>query len=149
MNKDVANLALFIGLCFIGYVVFIRLNVVEGMGNRPNNNPSDASSNNSPSTNSPPSNSSSSANGIAGNAATFAANLKAASVKMGDTLLVTKYRSDYESAIMNAEELVSMLMLKTVLTINPSSPGDSIKQLVALSHAQEALNMVMKFVDSS
>ncbi len=138
MNKDVVNLALFVGLCFIGYVIFIRCNVVEGMANGPNNRETDAAS----------SDTSSSSNGVAGNAATFAANLKAATVKMGDTLLVSKYRSDYESAIMNAEELVSMLMLKTVLSINTSSPQDTLKQLVALSHAQEALNMVMKFVDS-
>lgn len=142
MNKDVANLALFIGLCFIGYVVFIRFNVVEGMANGPDNRPSDTSSSDTSSS------SSSSSSGVAGNAATFAANLKAASVKLGDTLLVSKYRSDYESAIMNAEELVSMIMLKTVLSMNSSSPQDSLKQLVALSHAQEALNMVMKFVDS-
>jgi hypothetical protein len=137
MNKDIANLALFIGLCFIGYVVFIRFNVVEGMAHGPDNKPSDSSSD-----------SSSSSSGVAGNAATFAANLKAASVKLGDTLLVSKYRSDYESAIMNAEELVSMIMLKTVLSINTSDPQESLKKLIALSHAQEALNMVMKFVDS-
>ena len=137
MNSDVVNLVLIIGICFIGYIFLIRFNVVEGMTVDASNNTRPAAS------------ASSSVNGIAGNAATFAANLKAASVKLSDTLLVTKYRSDYESAIMNAEELVKNLMLKTTLSVDPSKPHDSIAQLVALSQAQVALNLVMKFVDSS
>lgn len=139
MNSDVVNLVLIIGICFIGYIFLIRFNVVEGMT-------VDASNNARPSASG---GGASSVNGLAGNAATYAANLKAASVKLSDTLLVTKYRSDYESAIMNAEELVNNLMLKTALSVDPSKPHDSIAQLVALSQAQVALNLVMKFVDSS
>ena len=132
------TLALFLLICFIAYVCFVNYNYIEGFTDASGNKKgsSDSSSNSSP-------------NGIAGNASTYAANLKAMSVKLSDTLLVTKYRSDYESAIMNAEELVNNLMLQTTLSINTNDPHKSIAKLVALHHAQAALNAAMKFVDSS
>jgi hypothetical protein len=138
MNKDITNLVLFIGICFIGYVFFMRIHFKEGLTTA-----TDASSN------SVSTSSKSSSNGIAGNAATYASNLKAASVKISDTLLVTKYRSDYENAILNAEELINNMMLQTTLSLNPSNPQEGIKNLIALNNAQTALNAVMKFVDSS
>jgi hypothetical protein len=138
MNKDITNLVLFIGICFIGYVFFIRIHFKEGLTTA-----ADASAN------SISTSSTSSSNGIAGNAATYASNLKMASVKLADTLLVTKYRSDYENAILNAEELINNMMLETTLSLNPSNPQEGIKKLVGLKEAQTALNLVMKFVDSS
>jgi hypothetical protein len=142
MNKDITNLVLFIGICFIGYVFFIRMHFKEGLANRVGAAATDASSNSV-------STSSSSSNGIAGNASTYASNLKMASVKLADTLLVTKYRSDYENAILNAEELINNMMLETTLSLDPSNPQEGIKKLVGLKEAQTALNLVMKFVDSS
>jgi len=142
MNKDITNLVLFIGICFIGYVFFIRMHFKEGLANRVGAAATDASSNSV-------STSSSSSNGIAGNASTYASNLKMASVKLADTLLVTKYRSDYENAILNAEELINNMMLETTLSLDPSNPQEGIKNLIALNNAQTALNAVMKFVDSS
>jgi len=141
MNKDITNLVLFIGICFIGYVFLVRIHFKEGLTN---NGPASASVSSSSSNSS-----SSSSNGIAGNASTYASNLKAASVKLSDTLLVTKYRSDYENAILNAEELINNMMLQTTLSLNPSNPQEGIKNLIALNNAQTALNAVMKFVDSS
>lgn len=143
MNKDITNLVLFIGICFIGYVFFIRIHFKEGLANRVGAAATDASAN------SVSTSSTSSSNGIAGNAATYASNLKMASVKLADTLLVTKYRSDYENAILNAEELINNMMLETTLSLNPSNPQEGIKKLVGLKEAQTALNLVMKFVDSS
>ena len=143
MNKDITNLVLFIGICFIGYVFLIRINFKEGLTNKAA--VAAAASDSESDTTTP---SSSSANGIAGNAATYASNLKTASVKLSDTLLVTKYRSDYENAIMNAEELINNMMLKTALSLNPSNPQEGIKKLVSLKEAQTALNVVMKFMDS-
>ena len=87
--------------------------------------------------------------GVAGNAATYAANLKVASVKLSDTLLVSKYRSDYETAVLNAEELINNLMLETSLSIDISKPEESIQKLVHLNQAKDSLNVVMKFIDST
>lgn len=136
------TLVLFLFICFIAYVCFVNYNYSEGFTDASGNRRTSTSSSSSSSTNSGP-------NGIAGNASTYAANLKATSVKLADTLLITKYRSDYESAIMNAEELVNHLMLQTTLSINTAKPQETIEKLVALHRAQAALNAVMKFVDSS
>jgi hypothetical protein len=91
---------------------------------------------------------SSPANGIAGNAASYAAALKTATIKSQDALLISKYKSDYESAILNLDDLINNLMLKTALSVDQNKPGDSIEKLSKMQQAKVALNSVMKFVDS-
>lgn len=134
--KEFYNLFLFIAICFVVYLVFRNFHynpmLIEGM--------TDASGNTV--TISAP------ANGIAGNAAAYSAALKAATIKLQDTFLISKYRTDYESAILNMDDLISNLMLKTVLTVNQSNPGESVVQLAQMQQAKAALNTVMKFVDS-
>ena len=93
-------------------------------------------------------NSVSNTNGIAGNAASYAASLKAATIKSQDTFLISKYRSDYESAILNLDDLISNLMLKTALSVNQNNPGEAIIKLSQMQQAKTALNTVMKFVDT-
>jgi hypothetical protein len=90
-----------------------------------------------------------SGNGIAGNAATYGASIKAAAIKSQDTLLISKYRSDYETAILNLEDLINNLMLKTALSIDQNNPGPSLETLATMQQAKTALDSVMKFVDSS
>jgi hypothetical protein len=85
--------------------------------------------------------------GIAGNAASYGAQIKAATIKLQDTVLISKYRSDYETAILNLDDLVDNLMLKTVLSIDTSNPADGLKKLADMNQAKLALNNVMKFVD--
>ena len=72
------NLFLFIGICFVLYLLFRNFNFSnrEGM--------TDASGNAT----------SSNSNGIAGNAATYGASIKSITIKAQDTLLISKYRSD-------------------------------------------------------
>ena len=133
MKKELTTLFIFIGICFIGFVIFRNLNTKEGMR-------SDASGNKP---------SSSSANGIAGNAATYGANIKSKTVKLTDVLLVSKYRTDYETAILNVDDLISNLMLEATLTLDQSNPSEGLKKIVGLNAAKTALDKVMKFVDSS
>lgn len=133
--KELYNLFLFIVICFVVYLVFRSFNynpLREGM--------TDVSGN-SISISAPE-------NGIAGNAASYAASLKAATIKSQDIFLISKYRADYESAILNLDDLINNLMLKTVLTINQSNPADSIDKLAKMQQAKVALNSVMKFVDT-
>ncbi len=132
--KDIYNLFLFIAICFIVYILFRNFNynpLREGM--------TDASGN---SVSTP-------ANGIAGNAAAYAASLKSATIKSSDTFLISKYRSDYESAILNLDDLISNLMLNTALTVDQSNPITSIEKLGKMQQAKTALNTVMKFLDNS
>jgi len=138
MKKELTTLFIFIGICFIGFVIFRNLNTKEGMR-------SDASGNKPSSSSS----SSSSANGIAGNAATYGANIKSQTVKLTDILLISKYRTDYETAILNVDDLISNLMLEATLTLDQSNPSEGLKKIVGLNAAKTALDKVMKFVDSS
>ena len=133
--KEFYNLLLFIAICFVVYLVFRSFHynpmLIEGMtdasGNTLNNNAS---------------------NGIAGNAASYAATLKASTIKSQDTLLISKYRSDYESAILNLDDLINNLMLKTSLSVNQNNPIEDIIKLGQMQQAKVALNSVMKFVDT-
>jgi len=87
-------------------------------------------------------------NGIAGNAESFASTIKTESLRLQDMLLVPKYRTNYEDAIINLDEYVSASMLNTALTINPDKPTDALEQLVKLNTVKTALNNVMKYIDS-
>jgi hypothetical protein len=93
--------------------------------------------------------SSSTENGIAGNAATYGANIKSQTIKLQDTLLISKYRSDYETAILNLDDLVNNLMLQTALTIDTTKPAESLVKIQELGQTKIALNGIMKFVDAS
>jgi hypothetical protein len=135
MKKELMNLFLFIGISLVAYLLFRNFNyknqysLIEGM--------TDASGNSVTST----------VNGIAGNAAAYGAQIKSATIKLQDTFLITKYRSDYETVILNLDDLVDSLMLKTVLSMNTNNPGDSVKQLAEMNQAKVALNNVMIFLD--
>ena len=132
--KELYNLLLFIAICFVLYLVFRSFHynpmIIEGM--------TDASGNSM----------SALANGIAGNAAAYAASLKAATIKTQDTFLISKYRSDYESAILNLDDLINNFMLKTALSVNQANPEESVIKLGQMQQAKIALNSVMKFLDS-
>ena len=129
------NLFLFIAICFVAYILFRNFEynsaygIIEGM--------TDGSGNTTPS----------STNGVAGNAASYGATIKAANIKMQDTFLISKYRSDYETAILNLDDLLSSLMLQTALTVDTKNPQAAIKQLAEMNQAKTALNAVMKYVD--
>ena len=130
MNKELMNLFLFIGICFVIYVLFRNFNFSykEGM----------EAGSNAPTT-----------NGVAGNAAAYGATIKAATIKLQDTFLITKYRSDYETSILNLDDLLNNLMLQTALSIDSNNPDSAIMKLSNMNQAKTALNSVMKFVDAS
>jgi hypothetical protein len=131
--KELKNLLLFLVICFVVYLLFRSFNynpmLIEGM--------TDSSGNSINIT-----------NGIAGNAASYAASLKASTIKSQDIFLISKYRADYESVILNLDDLLNNLMLNTVLNVNQTNPVDSIDTLAKMQQAKVALNSVMKFVDS-
>jgi len=137
MKQEMMNLCIFAGISFIAYLIFRNLNFEnlnfrEGM--------TDASGDKT---------SGSSENGIAGNASTYGANIKTQVIKLQDTMLISKYRTDYETAILNLDDLVNNLMLQTALTIDQSKPQKSLAELSQLQQSKMALNTIMKFIDSS
>ena len=146
MNKQILNALFILAICFVAYLLFrnINFNIKEGMTTDSNDNTSSTSSSISSS-----STSTNASNGIAGSAQTYAANIKSMTIKNQDVLLITKYRTDYENAILNLDDLINTIMLQTALSVNPSNPMASLEKLVQLNSARGALNSVMKFVDMS
>ena len=131
--KELYNLLLLVAICLVVYLAFRSFNfksmMVEGMTD---------GSGNLVSVN----------NGIAGNAAPYAASLKSATIMGQDSLLISKYRADYESAILNLDDLINTLMLKTALSVDEKKLEPSIETLAKMNQAKGALNSVMKFLDT-
>lgn len=133
MNKDfLCNLSIFIGICILIYYIFSNISFKEGLETASTSSSSQDSS-----------------NGVAGNAAAYAANIKAQTIKLQDTTLISKYRSDYENVVINMDDLVNNLMLQTTLTVDQSKPEASLAKLAQLNQAKAALNNVMKFIDKN
>jgi hypothetical protein len=85
--------------------------------------------------------------GIAGGATSLAATIKANTVKLEDSLLIPKYRKDYENVIINLEEFINMALLTKVLTIKEPTKEDLALMSSSLTSIQ-ALNTIMRFLDS-
>ena len=132
------NLFMFLAICFVAYFLFrnlnLNLNLKEGM--------TDASGNTNTAASSVP-------NGVAGNADSYGATIKAASIKLHDVFLISKYRSNYENVILNLDDLVNCLMLEAALNVNINKPQEALSKLADLNQTKNALNNVMKFVDNS
>jgi hypothetical protein len=140
-NLTITNLCIFIGICIFSYFIFRNLNTpnssyIEGMTT------SDASGNPAPPVGSI-------TNGVAGNAAGYAAQLKSAVIKSQDELLISKYRSDYENAVLNLDDYLNTMMLQTALSVNQNNPQQAIAKLAQMQQAKVALNSTMKFIDAS
>ena len=90
--------------------------------------------------------------GSGANAEKYADAIKSLTVKMQDELLIGKYRKDYENAIINLDDFVSILMLKQVLSLKPNdgNPKANIEMLASLNilkSSKDALNSTMTFLD--
>ena len=135
--KEVWNICLFLTICLFIFIMFNKFNYTkEGMTTT-----TDASGNTSTTT--------TVSNGIAGNAAAYSAGLKSQAIKAQDALLISKYRTDYESSILNLDDVINNLMLKTALTVNESNVPEAVASLAQLNQAKAALNSIMKFIDSN
>ena len=131
MDKVLMNFILFLVISFMLYFIFRSSTMVEGMTTNSSETTSISSS------------------GVAGGAANYSAEIKAQTIKIQDMLLISKYRKDYESAIIALDELVDVLMLKTALNIDKTKPEKSLENLVNLNQSKSALNNVMKFIDKN
>jgi len=138
MKKELINLFMFLAICFVAYVLFrnlnLNLNFKEGLDNN-------TSTTTTPST--------TVTSGIAGDAAAYAATIKAETVKLQDTFLITKYRKDYENVILNLDDYANALMLKTALNIDKNNPIGTIYQISLINQGKIGLNSVMKFIDAA
>jgi len=145
MNTDLLTTIMIIfAICFLLFIIFSTINLKkEGFDQKFNQKSSNERT--KPSTN----HSSSTSNGVAGGAESYAANIQAQVIKLQDSMLLSKYRSNYENVVIALDDLVDHLMLNTTLSINPTNPQESLRELVDLNNAKSALNHVMKFIDSN
>lgn len=91
-------------------------------------------------------------NGIGGGAADYVTQLTNTVTQKTDVLLIDKYRTDYENAILKADDLINVTMLEQVLSLDTSKPQNNITifgQISTLNQAKDGLNKVMKFVDNA
>jgi hypothetical protein len=127
-------------ICFLLFIIFSTMNIEkEGFVKK----------NTSSSQDSFLGSSSSSSSGVAGQAESYTADIQTQVIKLQDTMLLSKYRGNYENVVMALDDLVDNLMLKTALSMSPTNPQQSLTELVNLNNAKTALNNVMKFIDSS
>ena len=137
MTTILNNLIIIVIVSLLIYFVFSNINIKEGMTTKTSDTLSTVTT----------------SNGVAGNAASFAAQIKSETIKMQDILLISKYRKDYENTIINMDDLINNMMLNTVLNYKPSGDTNKdiemIDKLNKLNSAKTSLNAVMKFVDRS
>jgi len=76
-----------------------------------------------------------------------ASKVKSLTIGLTDKLLVPKYKKDYETLIINAEEYINALMLTKVLAAG-NEDISALIQVGQLKQAKDALNDVMKYVDT-
>lgn len=80
----------------------------------------------------------------------FVASLKAGIVKMQDELLISKYRNQYEDAIVNMDDYIGFLMLKETFNTKLDNKGilEYATNMNNLRSLKDSLNVTMKFLDS-
>ena len=127
MKQNIIHLFLFLFVCFLFYFIFRNSFMREGLTTS----------------------SSISTDGIAGNASAYGANIKAEVIKMQDIALISKYRQDYESVVLNLDDYVNNLMLKTALNMDMENPEKTLLTLSQLNQSKDALNNIIKFIDST
>ncbi len=119
--KDIFKLLVFFLLIFLSYHIFFKGFVnYEGLENQ----------------------------GVAVGAGKLATELQVKSVSLHDSLLITKYRKDYDNVIMNWENYIHNLMLETVLNADLQTPLVSMERLNTLNKSLESLASVQEYVDS-
>ena len=140
MENDLfTNVLMLLAIVFLIYIIFSTMNFgykKEGFDSSNNSTKSSSSS-------------SSNINGFAGNAQYYVSGIKDRVIKLQDTMLLSKYRADYENVIMGLDDLVDNLMLEKALSITADNTQKSLQELVTLNDSKTALNNVMKFIDST
>lgn len=92
-------------------------------------------------------------NGVGGSAATYATSIAQQCTVLQDSLLIKKYKTDYENVVINLEEQLGYLMLQTALQFSTTG-GMSPENLVVLTNlntldsAKRSLNSVMTVIDA-
>lgn len=126
--QKIIIIAILIFLIRYSIKIFSNPNITEGLKNNTNNKN----------------------NGIASNASAYATAINDKVTQLKDALLIDKYKDDYEESIMNLDELIDIMLLKSALSVNPSNDSESSKMFEKISQLNQckmALNSVMKYLN--
>jgi len=132
MNSDFLKIVgIVVVVLFIMFVITkslkLQKNIVEGMTNG---------------------SATSSLTGVAGTAGDYSAAIQSQSTQIQDTLLISKYRPQYETVIINMDTYLNLLILQGFLNLNTNSINiDAINNINSLYTSKQALNGAMKFMD--
>ena len=123
---------------YFGKCMSFQTSIIEGLENADTDNKPDTVANKTP-------------GGIGANAATYLAGIKSLTVKLHDELLIDKYKSDYEAIVLATDDLISMIMVKSLLElkVDPTKPGSGLAMIIECKAGKEALNDVMKIIDKA
>ena len=91
-------------------------------------------------------------NGVAGSASVYANSIADQGTIIEDSLLMTKYKTEYENVIINLDEYIGLLMLQSALhfSVADGASQENIALLASLNtmnNAKQSLNTVMTFLD--
>ncbi len=92
----------------------------------------------------------SSVSGSAGLASDYADKVKSKAVELQDTLLISKYRKEYETALIQLDDYIGMLMVQQSLNLKLDGGKELLVGLNALNTlktAKDNLNVTMEHLD--
>jgi len=87
--------------------------------------------------------------GIAGKATDYTLKIKNATTKIMDTLLISKYRTDYENILMEMDDYINALSLQTLLTTPLADLPKGLEKIHGLRQGRKDLNEIMTFIDKT
>ena len=89
--------------------------------------------------------------GQSGKAKQYSEKIKSMFVKMQDELLISKYRKDYESSILNLDDFLGLMLIKKVLDVNVTDDDSKIikdlENINTIKNCKDSLNVTMSFLD--
>jgi len=147
MSNNNEEILKFLGICVVvGVLVFygvkflkLQAQVLEGATNMSNSGTTTTTI----------------SNGVGGGSTQYNAALKALVTDMQDTLLIPKYRSEYENVLLNLEDFINLSMLRASLNIITEDTQEARRanqvfysSLKTMSDAKGSLNSIMKYLDS-
>jgi len=136
VDKMYTNIFMFLVICIFIYFIFSNLNTIEGMTTKKQISLSEMTSN-------PKLKPKIQTN----TAENHSALIKAETIKIQDELSINKNKKNYEDTIIATDDLINLLMLKTVINLDKSNPIEGLSQLATLNQSKVSLNSVMKYID--
>lgn len=87
--------------------------------------------------------------GVGSDSGDYAKTIQNAKRTMTDMLNFPKYKNEYETIILAMDDYIDGVMMKTLLSVDPSNPMPALLLLGNLQKSKDALNTVLKYNDDN